>query len=75
MTAKMTENIMTTANSHCESMNKVMVPKNTNQSGSAWQASVEFIYSCVDKDDPENQRPVWGKAADTNVIIEKQIKQ
>jgi hypothetical protein len=52
------------ANEHCGNMDKVMIP--VADGGAVW---AEFIFRCLDANDPEaQQRQSWGSEA--NVRIE-----
>ena len=63
------------ANEHCASLGKVMAPRNTQTTGHpGLPGGAQFIYSCIDENDAENQRPRMEKEADTKVIIENKAK-
>ena len=63
------------ANAHCASIGEVMIPRNTSTSGvPGFPGGAQFIYSCVNENDLEYQRPQMQKEPDTKVIIENQMK-
>ena len=55
------------ANAYCAKQGKVMRVRRTSERGTyGWTStSSSLIFSCIDKDDPENTRPNLRKDADT----------
>lgn len=61
------------AGTHCASMGKEFVFRSTTQDGTPGFSVVHtnLIYSCVDKGDPEYQRPNIGTLPNTNINIDR----
>ena len=56
------------ANEHCASFSEIMIPRNTETTGHpGLPGGAKFIYSCVDNNVPENQRPNMRKEPDVTI--------
>ena len=56
------------ANEHCAQMDKVLVPRNTQTTGTpGWPGGAQLIYSCVHENDLENQRPNMRKEPEVTI--------
>jgi hypothetical protein len=65
-----TQGAIKEANAHCASMGKVLMPRNTTQTGTpGWPGGAQLIYSCISENDPEYQRPNWEKSPDTVIRV------